>query len=146
MFLRFAQKLRGDFMYNTQKTATRIKQEAKNKHISIKQLLSDCDLNINYISQYANGRDMTVSNLFAIADTLGVSVDYLLGRTDDPTGTVKEVNNSYNKNGDHIVQTFGSTSELSRRDAELLQKVNSLDFSDYADLINYLNEKLKNAG
>ncbi|MDE5582435.1 MAG: helix-turn-helix transcriptional regulator [Ruminococcus sp.] len=128
-------------MYNNQEIASKIKQTAKSKNISIKQLLESCNLNVNYISQFANGRDMTVGNLYAIANQLDVSIDYLLSRTNEPTGTV---NNSYNQSGNNNFQTVGSLTELSKRDAELLQKVNSLDFSDYADIINYINEKLKN--
>ena len=71
-------------MYNNQEIALKIKQIAKNRKVSIKQLLEDCNLNVNYISQFANGRDMTVGNLYLIANYLGVSVDYLLGRTDNP--------------------------------------------------------------
>ncbi|MDE5834605.1 MAG: helix-turn-helix transcriptional regulator [Ruminococcus sp.] len=73
-------------MYNHQEIAFKIKQSAKDKKITIKQLLDICGLNVNYISQFANGKDMTGMNLYKIADYLGVSVDYLLGRTNTPFG------------------------------------------------------------
>lgn len=81
-------------MYNNQDVANRIKQVAKSKKISLKQLLKDCELNVNYISQFANGKDMTTGNLYSIADHLGVSVDYLLGRTDESQVSKNIISNS----------------------------------------------------
>ncbi len=72
------------FMYNSQEIATRIKSMAKSKNISLKTMLSECNLGINTISQMSKGNDMLSKNLARIADYLDCSVDYLLGRTDNP--------------------------------------------------------------
>lgn len=69
-------------MYNSQEIAKRIKQMAKSKKISLKTLLSECELGINTISQMSKGNDMLSKNLAKIADYLDCSVDYLLGRSD----------------------------------------------------------------
>lgn len=71
-------------MYNSQEIATRIKSTAKSKNVSLKTMLSDCNLGINTISQMSKGNDMLSKNLARIADYLDCSVDYLLGRTDNP--------------------------------------------------------------
>lgn len=71
-------------MYNSQKIAQRIKSTAKSKDINLKTMLSDCELGINAISQMAKGNDMLSKNLAKIADYLDCSIDYLLGRTDNP--------------------------------------------------------------
>ena len=71
-------------MYNSQEIATRIKSTAKSKNISLKTMLSECNLGINTISQLSKGNDMLSKNLARIADYLDCSVDYLLGRTDNP--------------------------------------------------------------
>ena len=71
-------------MYDSQKIATRIKTMAKSKGISLKIMLSECELGINTVSQMAKGNDMLSKNLARIADYLDCSVDYLLGRTDNP--------------------------------------------------------------
>ena len=45
----------------------------------------ELNLNQNSISRYENGeREADYSTLIAIADYFNVSVDYLLGRTDNP--------------------------------------------------------------
>ena len=106
-------------MYNNQDVANRIKQVAKSKKISLKQLLKDCELNVNYISQFANGKDMTTGNLYSIADHLGVSVDYLLGRTDESqvskniisSGSIT-INSSSLKDGETMTDEL--TSEMTR--------------------------------
>ena len=76
-------------MYNSQTVADRIKKAAKDKNFKLKTMLSDLQLGINLISQIANGSSVTASNLSKIADYLDCSVDYLLGRTDDPNAHKK---------------------------------------------------------
>lgn len=71
-------------MYDSQKIAIRIKSMAKSQNISLKTLLSECGMGINTISQMSKGNDMLSKSLAKIADYLGCSVDYLLGRTDNP--------------------------------------------------------------
>ena len=71
-------------MYIAQTLKDRIKNQCKAKDISIKTMLSDCGLSINAISQINNTGGMYSFNLAKIADYLDCSVDYLLGRTDDP--------------------------------------------------------------
>ena len=49
-------------------------------------MLSDLGLGVNVIGNLNSGRSMAFDSLAKIADYLGCSVDYLLGRTDDPKG------------------------------------------------------------
>ena len=71
-------------MYITQDIARRIKLTAKLKKITMKQLLSECGLNINAVSEFSKGKNLSCISLARIADYLDCSVDYLLGRTDKP--------------------------------------------------------------
>ena len=64
--------------------AERIKQTAKNNKVSIKQMLNDLGMGINLISHLAKGQNISSISLAQIADYLNCSVDYLLGRTDNP--------------------------------------------------------------
>ena len=79
-------------MYNSQEISNRIKSFAKSKNISLKTMLSDCELGINLISHLAKGQAITYINLTKIADYLDCSVDYLLGRTDNPNAHKKWIN------------------------------------------------------
>ena len=63
--------------------AQRIKAVAKIRNISVRQLLSDVGLGFNTMSNMKTSMPKA-DNLAKIADYLDVSVDYLLGRTDNP--------------------------------------------------------------
>ncbi len=71
-------------MYNAQELVQRIKSQAKQQNILIRDMLSECDLSINAISQISNKKGLSSFSLARIADYLDCSVDYLLGRTDNP--------------------------------------------------------------
>ena len=71
-------------MQELQEMALRIKLTTKRKGITLKKMLEACNLNINYISELSKGKKATILNIYKIADYLDCSVDYLLGRTDNP--------------------------------------------------------------
>lgn len=71
-------------MYNAQELANRIKNRAKQNNVLIRDMLSACDLSINAISQITDKKGLSCFSLARIADYLNCSVDYLLGRTDNP--------------------------------------------------------------
>lgn len=57
-------------MYNSQNISKRIKERAQQQGIALGQMLSSCDI--------------LTQNFAKIANCLDCSVDYLLGRTDNP--------------------------------------------------------------
>lgn len=71
-------------MYMTQDIADRIKLRLRSKHVRVKDMLADLNMGINAISELAKGKQMSCIALARIADYLDCSVDYLLGRTDNP--------------------------------------------------------------
>lgn len=71
-------------MYDSEKIAERITLMAKAQKITLRSLLSACSLGVNTISELRKGREISFASLALIADQLGCSVDYLLGRTDNP--------------------------------------------------------------
>ena len=70
-------------MYNSQHVAQSIKKMSKDKNITIKKLLEDVGLGFNTMSNMKTSMPKA-DNLAKIADYLDCSVDYLLGRTDNP--------------------------------------------------------------
>ena len=62
----------------------RIKELRKQKGISQVKMAIDLNTNQNTISRYETGeREPSIAELIRIAEYLGVSLDYLVGRTDD---------------------------------------------------------------
>ena len=63
----------------------RLKELRKARNISQLKLAMDLGLNQNSISRYENGeREADYATLILFADYFHVSIDYLLGRTDNP--------------------------------------------------------------
>ena len=71
-------------MYDPEKIADSIKNRAKERNIQMKDMLLDLGLNKNTLSTMYNGSMLKGDSRASIADYLDCSVDYLLGRTDNP--------------------------------------------------------------
>ena len=64
----------------------KLKNLRKERGISQLKLAMDLNMNQNSISRYETGeREADYATLIKFADYFGVSIDYLLDRTDDPT-------------------------------------------------------------
>lgn len=70
-------------MYNSDDIANRIRTLVKSKGISVKSMLSDLDMGVNTLHNMKTSTPKS-DTLARIADYLRTSVDYLLGRTDNP--------------------------------------------------------------
>ena len=70
-------------VYVSSEIAVRIKCLAKNKKIAVGTMLETIDLGRNTMANFKTSMPKA-DNLAKIADYLGCSVDYLLGRTDNP--------------------------------------------------------------
>ncbi len=63
----------------------RIRQLRKERHITQIKMAMDLNMSQNTISRYeSGGREPGIAELIAIADYFNVSVDYLIGRTENP--------------------------------------------------------------
>lgn len=72
-------------MFTSSQVAERIKKTAHDQGFLVKDILVTCQLNKNTLSSMkAGGYFPRMEGIVAIAEQLGCSVDYLLGRTDDP--------------------------------------------------------------
>lgn len=72
-------------MYTPQQTANLIKQLAKERDVTVSKMLIDCTINKDalYTMQSKNFFPR-IETITKIADYLGVSIDYLLGRSASP--------------------------------------------------------------
>lgn len=111
-------------MINSQELANLIKDVAKSKKIAVGRMLSDCELSINTLSSMQSGGYYPrLEAITKIADYLDVSVDYLLGRTDNP-----EINKgSENTHIIKIAARNGSFEELVLNDEQLKALKNKID-------------------
>lgn len=84
-------------MYNSHDLAISIKNQAKNKGIAIKDMLSDLKIGSNTMSALYHGKSIAFDSLARIADYLECSVDFLLGRTDIRETEIKKPAPQYAK-------------------------------------------------
>lgn len=107
-------------MYNSQIVKERINDTIKKNKTSATKVLVDCELSPNTINQMSNNKGLSSFNLAKIADYLDVSVDYLLGRTDEPK-----------------TETSDPTTQI------LVERFSSLSPEDKIDVLNMVLEKSK---
>ena len=88
------------------------------------------------MTTWKNGKIPNGETLIKIADYLDVSVDYLLGRTDEPTGNYQintgDVGNNSNVNI--------NKSNFSDTDNELISEFKKLTFNDKAKVMSLIAE------
>lgn len=132
-------------MNNAQFLVEKIKNTAKSKNIMLKTMLSDCDLNVNTLNQISDKKGISCFGLKRIADYLDVSVDYLLGRTDNPntnksgiiTGDVKGIN----VKGDTSVKINTTVSKETAELMEMLQDLTLVERSRVVIMIDEMKNK-----
>lgn len=89
---------------NQQQKFERIKQLAKKRKMTLTEINDKSGLGTNSIYHWRNKKPSTDS-LSKVAKTLNVSVDYLLGNTDDPT-IDKKSSNVTNLDDDDAILAF----------------------------------------
>lgn len=135
------------FVYTAQMTKERVKSLCKNKKINMEQMLIECSLGVNAIRQINDTKGMASFSLAKIADYLDCSVDYLLGRTDNPNINGNSVIQSSNivngNNGDHSPLTVTETEQQDEMIKELIKAFQSMSFTDKMEIMNAVLEKTK---
>lgn len=72
-------------MYNPHEISAIIKQSAQLKNITVKKMLEDCQINKGFIYDLEHKKTYpSCDKISRIADCLDCSVDFLLGKTDNP--------------------------------------------------------------
>ena len=102
-------------LYYAVEIAQKIKDLAKEKEITIKDMLLEIKLNKNSINTLSNGSMIQCDSLAKIADYLDCSVDYLLGRTSQINYSADSF--TLNPNEQTILNTFRQLSLLDQHAA-----------------------------
>ena len=120
------------------KTYEKIKQLRENREITQKEISNALDINVSVYNKIELGiRPLREEELTAIADFFNVSIDYLTGRTDNPTTP----SNNQKEAGQNIISHFRlNTNDLSSDDIEELEK-ELIDFQEF--LIKRTKERKK---
>ncbi|EGO2732893.1 helix-turn-helix transcriptional regulator [Enterococcus faecalis] len=118
------------------KTYEKIKQLRENREITQKEISNKLNINVSVYNKIELGiRPLREEELTAIADFFNVSIDYLTGRTENPTTP----SNNQKEAGQNIISHFRlNTSDMDIEDIEELEE-ELIDFQDF--LIKKAKEK-----
>ena len=124
-------------------TLTNLFKTIKEKGLTKSQVAKDTGISSGNISDWKNGRSMpTAIKLDVLATYLDVSVDYLLGRTDNPQGinqiNTGDVGNYSNVNVHNEKKTTNSDSDDTI--SELVAVFKTLSFGDKAKVMGLIAE------
>lgn len=139
-------------MYNSTVLADRIKTRAKEQRIQLKAVWAKVGITDNTLTNLRKGSMLGADKLALIADYLSCSVDYLLGRTDDPNGhgTVS-IGGDNNNNGTQAINgSVSVTTPTQERQSDslteqFLQQFDSLSFEDKLAIMQHVQDIKKSA-
>ena len=124
-------------MKNPQNLAETIEALSKEKGISVSSMLQDLEMNKNALfTMKKSGYLPRVESLCKFADYFQCSLDYLLGRTEEPQ-TMNQVNNGNIGNNSNVNI---NKSNLSDTDSELITEFKKLTFTDKAKVMSLIAE------
>ncbi len=133
-------------MYTTQILTERIKLALKVSGKKQKEVLLNCGANENTLNQLSDKKGLSSFTLAKISDELDCSVDYLLGRTENPQShksmllTTGDINGDYNNVIGHGNSDISITVSASGQAAALLEAFEKLDPFKQAKVLVYVEE------
>lgn len=97
IFVKLKQKKEMKEMENKQ-IAENIKRLCTKKGITINQMAKELNINSSFISEMKNkDRTPSIKRIEEIAKYFGISIDYLIGTMEEPTGIDQLINNEISK-------------------------------------------------
>jgi transcriptional regulator with XRE-family HTH domain len=100
-------------------TFERIKKLAEKRNKNLQQVASDLGYGVNYFYSLNAGKNPSADKLTELASYFHVSVDYLLGRTENPTLNDAETPKEIDINDDTIIMTYGGK-QLTEADRQVV--------------------------
>lgn len=124
-----------DFMYTAQLTIERIQSLIKNKGYIQKNILSECGINENTLKRMTDNKGISSFYLAKIADKLECSVDYLLGRTDNPQINSGNSITTGNIHGDNNANMSIGTERKSDDAQEIMEMIQGLSLVQRSEIV-----------
>lgn len=136
--------------YTADMALSRIEDLRVKKRVSISQMLKDSNLSKSVMDNLKKGSMFSADKAAMLADYLECSVDYLLGRTDEPkictSNSVKTGDINGNNSGNFTFGTFAQEKQKDSIKQEFLIAFDNLDFVDKMEIMNAVLEKTKMKG
>ncbi len=132
--------------FNLEFLISSIEELCKQRKMSVKSALEDCGLTRNVVDNMKKGSVPSIDKIFTLSNYFDVSVDYLLGRTDEPNSTLIK---SGDINGDNNSLTDSNNVNISKKQTDSISEkfmeiFNNLPFEEQLTVMNFAVEKSKN--
>ncbi len=134
-------------MYIAKLTYERIVDLSEKKNIKIGEINKICSISKDTLSSAAKSKEgMKAKRLYDISELLDCSVDYLLGKTDNPNAHKPQTSNSVNGNYNAVDNSSVTvnTPVLDEHQKLLIELYNKLSPMEQIELIAKLNDTSKN--
>lgn len=135
--------------YISSDISERIKKRLKEFGVTAEQMLSELEMGKRTLQNYKTSMPKA-DNLAYIADYLNCSVDYLLGRTDNPNISTESYiggdNNgvqAIKNNGAVMINQSSKAEQQDEMTKELVKAFQSMSFTDKMKIMNAVLEKTK---
>lgn len=96
------------------------------------------------VTSWKNGGIPNGETLLKLSDYLGVSTDYLLGRTDEPKGTNIKTGNNRGDNNNSSININPQTYKYDQTTIQVADIFQELDIWDKTKVLNLITELHKN--
>lgn len=129
-------------MYTAQFVIDRVQSLIRERGLKQKIVLLECGINENTLIRMTDNKGISSFYLAKIADYLGCSVDYLLGRTDNPNSHKEQSKNTVSGNYnavDNSSVNVGTVAMKPQAEA-LLETFNNLTPLEQAKVLVYADE------
>lgn len=120
----------------------------KERNVTAKELSETLKFGKNQIKYWKdNGNIPNGETLISLSNYFDVSIDYLLGRTNEPNGVYQNSNSGNivnGNNGNNSPLTVNGNATAPNKDTlteQFMQKFEQLDFDDKVDVMQYVKNK-----
>lgn len=120
----------------------------KERNVTAKELSETLKFGKNQIKYWKdNGNIPNGETLISLSNYFDVSIDYLLGRTNEPNGVYQNSNSGNivnGNNGNNSPLTVNGNAAAPNKDTlteQFIQKFEQLDFDDKVDVMQYVKNK-----
>lgn len=129
--------------FNLEFLIVSIEELCKQRKMSVKSVLEDCGLKRVVVDNMKKGSVPSIDKIFTLANYFDVSVDYLLGRTNEPKG-INQINTG-NVGDNSSVNINHAEKEKTSSDSddtvsELVSVFKTLSLGDKAKVMSLIDE------
>lgn len=121
----------------------RILDMCQKQKISVNKMLQNSNSDKSAVDNLKKGSAPSVYAVMKIAEYFDVSVDYLLGRTNNPHETSISVtdNKQTSITGNNSISVNAADNKKDTLTEQFMQKFEQLDFDDKVDVMQYVKNK-----